>query len=109
MELAGNQVDRKIDNREAKRAVVQGFDDALLDRRDVVARDRAADDAVLEREPGTARQRADLDRAVGKLTMTATLPLEARVLCCAFADRLLVGHRRMVSDDRQILPVAQSV
>ena len=86
-----------------------GLDNAFLDRRDVVAWDRAANDAVGKRETRPARQRLDLDRDAGELSVTAALALEAGMLLRRPADRLLVGHRRRVPDNRQIVPVAQPV
>ena len=44
VELAGREIDRDVDHREAERPVLQILDHALLDRGDVVARDGAADD-----------------------------------------------------------------
>ena len=46
---------------------------ALLHRRDVVVRHRAADDLVDELEPGAARQRLDLDVAHAVLAVPAGL------------------------------------
>jgi hypothetical protein len=55
MELAGDQIDRGIDNRKSQRAVAQRFDHPFFDRRDVIARDRAADHAVGKSEARAAR------------------------------------------------------
>ena len=49
--------------------------DALLDRRDVLPRDRAAEDVVLELEVAAARQRLDPDLAVAELAVAAGLLL----------------------------------
>src|SRR4051812_44397936 len=50
---AVDQLDLHVDDRVTREdAVLQCLGDALLDRADVLARDRAADDLVLEDEPG---------------------------------------------------------
>ena len=49
---------------------------ALLDRRDQVARDRAADDLVHELEPGPAGQRLDRQVADAEHALAAGLLLE---------------------------------
>ena len=51
VEAAVDDIDLDIDDRiAAEHTVEHGFFDALLDRRDVFLRDRAADDLVLDRE-----------------------------------------------------------
>ena len=74
---AVDQRDREIDHREAERAVLERVDDALLDRRDVIARHHAAGDLLLELEAGAARQRLDLEHHVAELAVTAGLLLVA--------------------------------
>src|SRR3954452_964672 len=109
VKLAGDQFDREIDDRKAERPMLQRLDDALLDRRDVVARDRTADDLVGKDKAGAARHRLDLYRAVGELAVTAALPFEAGMLLGAAADGFLVGYRRRLADDREVVAVLQPV
>src|SRR6185312_2154155 len=109
VEPAGNQIDMNIDDREAERPRFQRLLDPFLDRRDEVARDRAADDAVLEDKARTSLQRLHVDDDVGELAVPARLPLEARMRLGRALDRLLVRHRRRVADDREVVAVAQAV
>ena len=51
-------------------------------------------------------QRLHVDRNVGKLPVPARLALEARMLLGPAADRLLVGHRGVVADHREVVAVA---
>ncbi len=67
MESAGDQVDMDIDDREAEQARFQRLD-PLLDRRDEVARDRAADDAVLEHK-ARATLSGFVDDDIGELAV----------------------------------------
>ena len=74
---AVDQRHRDVDHREAERAVLERVDDALLDRRDVIARHHAAGDLVLELEAGAARQRLDVEHDVAELAVAAGLLLVA--------------------------------
>src|SRR3984893_1874148 len=109
MELAGDQIDRQIDDRKSDWPPRQRLDTPSLDRWDVVARDRPANDAIGKGEAGTSRQRLHLDRNVGKLTVATALPLEPRVLLRPAADRLFVGDSGGSAGDGQIVAIAQSV
>ncbi len=72
--LAVDQGDPQVDHRVAgDQAALHLGADALLDRRDVVVRHRAADDLVDELEAGAAGQRLDLDVADGVLAVPAGL------------------------------------
>jgi hypothetical protein len=54
--LPSNELHRDVDDREpAERTLAHRLEDALLDRRDPLARDHPTDDRVLEREALPAR------------------------------------------------------
>ena len=73
--------------------MLERVDDALLDRRDVVARHHAAGDLVLELEAGAARQRLDLEHDVAELAVAAGLLLVAAALRDRLADGLAIADR----------------
>src|SRR5260370_16429794 len=85
------------------------FQEAFADGRDVVLRDGAADHGVGEGEPAAARQRLDLDLDIGELAVTAALALEAGMLLAAPLDRLLVGHLRAPSEHGEVVFRAHAV
>src|SRR3546814_12105233 len=66
----------------------------MLDRADVLARDRSADHLVDELEALAARQWTNLHVHVAELPMAAGLALEARVLLGRLADGFLVAGLR---------------
>ena len=93
------QSDAEIDHREAGQvALLARVLDPLLDRGDVLARDRAAEDLVDELEVGAARQRLDRDLAVGELPMASRLLLVPAVRVRGLRDRLAVRHLRRMED-----------
>ena len=69
----------------------------FLDRRDELARDRAAEDVVDELEVAAARQRLELDLAVAELAVAAGLLLVAAVRLGRRRDRLAVGDARQLA------------
>ena len=75
-------------------AALERLADARVDRRDVLARDRAADDLVDELVAGARLARLDLDLDVAVLAVAARLAHEAAVAVGRLADRLAVGHLR---------------
>src|SRR3546814_18783714 len=66
----------------------------MLDRADVLARDRSADHLVDELEALAARQWTHLHVHVAELPMAAGLALEARVLLGRLADGFLLAGLR---------------
>src|SRR3979490_2663380 len=97
---AAGQRHRDVDHREAERPMLEAVDDALLDRRNVIARHHAAGDRLLEREAGAARKRPDVEHDVAELAMTARLLLVPATLGDRFADRLAVADARGATLDR---------
>ena len=92
--------DAEVDHRKAGEIAAHArFLDALFDRRDELARDRAAEDVVDELEVGAARQRLDLDLAVAELAVAAGLLLVAAVRLGGGLDRLAVGDARRLEVD----------
>ena len=91
-----DQLDLHVDHRIAgEDAVLQRLLDALLDRADVLARDRAADDLVLEDEALARLRRLHVDDDVAVLALAARLADElAFDLLDALPDRLAIGHLR---------------
>ena len=80
MVLAVVDLDAEVDHRESGEvAALPDVLDPLLDRGDVVPRDRAAERVVVELEVGAARERLDADLAVGELSVAARLLLVAAV------------------------------
>src|SRR6266851_1635901 len=67
---------------------------ALLDRRDVLARDRATNDLVHELEAASTRERFDLEPAVAILSASARLALVFALRLGLTLDRLLVWDLR---------------
>ena len=100
MELAVDQGHLDVDHRvPADHAVDHRLDDALLDRRDELVRDRAAEDLALVDEPLTVGEGLDLDRADGVLAVTTALfhvPTGGGRLA---ADRFPEGDLRGAGDD----------
>ena len=76
VEDGGLEVDHRVSGQESAHARVL---DPLLDRRDVLPRNRAAEDVVLELEVAAARQRLHADLAVAELPVPARLLLVAAV------------------------------
>ena len=109
MELAGDQIDRDIDDRKADRSMEQRLNHTFLNRRDIVARDGPADDAVGIGKAGAARQRFHLDRYIGELSVPAALTFEAGMLLGSLPDRLLVGDPGAPAVDREVVAAAQAV
>ena len=94
MVLAVVALDAHVDDREAVGAAGgHRLLDALLDGRDVVARDGAADDRVDELEPGAALQRADAQVGDRVLPVAAGLLLDLALGVAGADDRLAVRHR----------------
>src|SRR5207247_11272583 len=76
-------------------AVLQGFLHPLLDRADVLPRDRAPHDLVLEHEPRPGLTRLEVDDDVPVLAAAPRLANElAFDVFDPLADRLAVGHLR---------------
>ncbi len=100
MVLAVDERDAEVDHRVArKHAALGGLLDALLDRRAVVLRDRAAEDLVHELETAALRERFDVDDADAELAASAGLFLVlAFDVLDLLLDRLEVGHLRRVQD-----------
>ena len=73
--------------------------DALLHRRDVLPRDRAAEDVVLELEVAAAGQRLHADLAVAELAVAARLLLVAAVRLGRGRDGLPVRDPRRLEVD----------
>src|SRR5262249_57137812 len=93
-ERAAEQRDTNVDDGVAgERPLDHRLADALLDRRDEVARDHPADDLVDELEAGASRQRLDLEVGIGELTVAAGLLLEPALRLCPALDGLLVVYR----------------
>src|SRR5207247_8197861 len=69
--------------------------DALLDRRDVLARDDPALGAVDELEAAARLHRLDAEHDVAVLSAPPGLPDELGFLLDRLADRLLVGDLRL--------------
>ena len=107
MVRAVDQRDVKIDHREAERAVLERVDDALLDRRDIVARHHAAGDLFLEGEARAARHRLDVEHDIAVLAVAARLLLVPAALDDAFADGLAVADARLTPLDGDAVAVAQ--
>src|SRR5262249_50894850 len=74
---------------------LEGFADALLDRRDVLPRNGAALDLVLELEARSRRQRLDAQEDVAVLATAARLAAQLVFLRDLLADRLAVGDLRL--------------
>ena len=74
--------------------MLEGVDDALLDRRDVIARHHAARDLLIERKSGAARQRLDVEHHIAELAVTAGLFLVAPALDDRLPDGLAVTDAR---------------
>ena len=91
---AVDQGHRQIDHREAERPMLERVDDALLHRRDVIARHHAAGDLVLELEAGAARQRPDLHHHVAELAVAAGLLLVPAADRDRFLDGLAIADGR---------------
>src|SRR3979411_2557649 len=87
-------------HREAGRPMLEAVDDALFDRRNVIARHHTAGDLLLEREAGAARKRPDVEHDVAELAMTARLLLVPAALADRFANRLAVADARGAALDR---------
>ena len=85
-----------IDHREAgEHARLDGFLDALVDRGDELARNRAALDDVLEHVAAAGRQGLDLEPAVAVLAATAGLAHELAFAVDRLADGFAVGDLRL--------------
>src|SRR5690606_5793286 len=69
--------------------------DALVHRRDVLARNHAADDLVLEQVALARLLRLDLDPDVAELAAATALADEAAFLLHGLADRLAIGDLRL--------------
>ena len=87
----GEDHDRDIDHREAKRPFRQIFLHTGFDRRNVVPRHRPAVNRLVELKAGASRQGFDFDMHVTKLAVSAALLLVAGVLFDRFTDGLLIG------------------
>ena len=96
MVRAIDQLDLDVHHRvSGQHAVLERFLDALLDRRDVLARDHAADDLVLEHEARARLGRLHVDDHMAVLSLAARLPDElAFDLLDALANGLAVRHLR---------------
>ena len=80
VERAIVQRDLEVDHREAgQHARLHGLFDALLDRPDILTRNRAADDPVHELEALAALQRLELQLDMAVLALAAGLPHELAV------------------------------
>src|SRR6476620_3556189 len=90
------QGDLDVDDREAGvDARGERLADALVDRLDVLARDRAADDLVDELVARALLLRLELDHRVAVLALAAGLADEAAVALGGAPDRLAVGDLRL--------------
>ena len=94
---AVDQLHRDVDHREAERPVLERVDDALLHRRDVVARHHAALDLLGEGEARAARQRLDVEHDVAVLAVAARLLLVAAALQDPLLDGLAIADRRLAA------------
>ena len=95
MERAVNDVDLNIDNRiAAEHAVKNRFINALLDRRDVFARDNAANNLVFDHETGAAAAGTHVDFNVAVLTATARLLDQLANAVRVGRDRFTIGDLR---------------
>ena len=93
--LAVDQRVLEVDRREAgQHAGIGLHPDALLDRRDVFPRHRAADHLVLEHDARVALQRLEDDLHLGVLAGAAGLLLVGVGLGVRLGDRLAIGHLR---------------
>ena len=109
MVLAVVERDAEVHHRiPGEEALAADLLDALLDRRDEVARDRAAVDVVHELEVLAAGQRLDADAAVGELPVAAGLLLVAAVGLGLLRDRLAVGDLRRMEDDLDAVALLQA-
>ena len=88
-----------LHRRAGELAVVHRLLDPLVDGRPEALRDHAADDLVHELVADVALDRLDHDRAVAELAASAGLLLVARVRARLLADRLEIGHARLVQLD----------
>src|SRR5262245_4725648 len=88
---AVRQVDLDVDHREAERPVLHVFDDAGLDRGDILLGHHAAGDRVAEQEAFAPGPRGNLDHDVAELAVSARLLLVTAAHLHALADRLLIG------------------
>ena len=79
----------------------------FLDRRNELARDRAAEDVVDELEVAAARQRLELHLAVAELAVAAGLLLVPAVRLGGRGDRLAVGNPRQLQVDLDAEPALQ--
>src|SRR4029077_15390378 len=90
------ELGRDVDHGEPERAVLERVDDALLHRRDVIARHHAALDLLTEGEARAARQRLYVEHDVAVLTVPARLLLVTAALHDALLDGLAVTDRGLV-------------
>ena len=95
---AVDQLRRDVDHRKAEGAVLERVDDALLHRRNIIARHHAALDLLGEGEARAARQRFDVEHDVAVLAVAARLLLVATALHDALFDGLTIADRRLVAD-----------
>src|ERR1044072_6996782 len=90
-------------------AACRRVNDALLDGRAEILRNRAAENLVLEHEAFAARQRLEDDLAITELAAPARLLLVASLDFGALRDRLLVGNLRRVERDPYAVTLLQLV
>ena len=108
--VIGAVVDRdfEIDHREAGQiAPSRGFDDALFDRRDEVARNRSTEHFVGEFELLAARERLHPDPAVAELAVSAGLLLVPSLDVRLAANRLAIRNLRGVQLDVHVVALLQ--
>ena len=89
-------------------APLAGLPDALLDRRAVVLRNRAAEDLVDELEVLAALQRLDLILQSANCPRPPVCFLWRPWPSAVSLDRLAVGHLRRVQDDLDLEPLLQA-
>src|SRR5947208_1849307 len=86
---------------EAERPMLERLGDAFLDRRNVVARHRAAGDHLFELEASATRQRLHVDHDIAKLAVAARLLLvTAANIENGFLYRFAIADLRLVPLDR---------